>query len=330
ATAKVEILPGQAVDPVLPLVGPRSIVADGAHWTMAVTTPRDRWDNPVAEGTTLTLTAQHPVQPGTAPESGVETIETQTRNLLSWARIDSRTTAGRLLISAQAGDGHSPERTVLEVPGPPVPFTLYANPQSAPADGQSWIQIRSDQITDQFGNVLLDGTQATILAALPPDEIRTVPAITVDGRLYATLQAPTQPGSMFVRAWIGTASSQATQILFTPGPAVQTIPVSVTWQADTVSITAGPLVGERGQFVPDGTEVTFTLSAVDKLTANRTTATAHQTIVPVEYGYATLVVRTLTLTPGTYAITVAAGTGKGSGTFAVVAESAAEQERTTP
>jgi hypothetical protein len=42
-----------------------------------------------------------------------------------------------------------------------------------------------------------------------------------------------------------------------------------------------------------------------------------QAVVPAEYGYATLFVRTLTLTPGHYAVAVDAGTGMGSAVFRV-------------
>ncbi len=320
-SAAVTILPGPAVDPVLPLVGERSIVADGKHWTMAITTPRDALANPVAEGTTVTLRAQHPVAPGELPKSGLEIIETKTRNLLSWARIYSRTRAGRLLLTATADNGHSPERVVLAVPGPPVSFALHAEPRTAAADGHQWIRIRSEQITDRFGNVLLDGTNVTVLAAMPPAEMRTVPAITVDGRIYTTLQAPTRPGTMFVRAWIGGASSQVVTIEFTPGPAVQSIAVRTTWQSDGIALTAGPLVGDRSQFVPDGTEVTFSIMGPNGLSPDGVTpeGTIRQAVVQAEYGYATLFVRTLTLTPGHYAVAVDAGTGMGSTLFRVPA-----------
>ncbi|MCX6043773.1 MAG: hypothetical protein NT075_01575, partial [Chloroflexi bacterium] len=59
--ATFEILPGAPADPVLPLIGPRSIVADGKHWTLVVASLRDKFLNPVADKTTVTLRVQHPV-----------------------------------------------------------------------------------------------------------------------------------------------------------------------------------------------------------------------------------------------------------------------------
>lgn len=307
ATQDLAITPGIAADPLLPLIGPRSIVADGKHWTMAVIAPRDALDNPVADGTVVTVRAQHPILPGAEPATGLAIIRTRTQNLLAWVRIDSRTRAGRMLISASAGTGHSPERSVMEVPGAPLPFTLHADRLTIPADGRQVVNIESDPITDRYGNQLFDGTHVTILAATPAGEQRTLPAITIDGRIYATLQAPNQPGPMFVRAWIDGVASALLQLDFTPGPAVQTINVVTKTTREGVVITAGPLVGQLDQFIPDGAEVTFTIIAPD--------GTPLQVVAPADYGYAEILVRALTLQPGIYQVKVSAGTGTGTTSF---------------
>ena len=307
AKQDLAMTPGLAADPLLPLIGPRSIVADGKHWTMAVIAPRDALDNPVADGTVVTVRAQHPILPGAEPATGLAIIRTRTQNLLAWARIDSRTRAGRMLISASAGTGHSPERSVMEVPGIPLPFTLTADRLTVPADGRQVVKIESDPITDRYGNQLFDGTHVTLLAATAAGEQRTLPAITIDGRVYATLQAPNQPGTMFVRAWIDGVSSALLQLEFTPGPAVQTINVVTKTTSEGIVITAGPLVGQLDQFIPDGADVTFTITAPD--------GTLRQVVAPADYGYAEILVRALTLQPGIYQVQVAAGTGTGTTSF---------------
>ena len=72
-------------------------------------------------------------------------------------------------------------------------------------------------------------------------------------------------------------------------------------------ITAGPLVGQLDQFIPDGAEVTFTITAPD--------GTLLQVIAPADYGYAEILVRALTLQPGIYQVKVTAGTGTGTTSF---------------
>ena len=314
SSAVLQIVPGPGVDPVLPLVGPRSIVTGGDHWTMAVTTPRDALDNPVAEQTRVTFRVQHPTGPGQAPAAGLETLEAHTQHLLAWARIYSGNYAGTMLLAANADFGHSPERTVMETPGLPVPFQLQADKRSAPADGRQLIRLTSSQITDRFGNVLLDGVHVTVLAAIPGQDRRSLPATTVDGRIYTTIQAPSQPGTMIVQAWIAGVASAPLLIEFTPGPAVQPILVVTQKAATGMTVIAGPLVGQLGQFVPDGTAATFTITAPD--------GSMETVVAPADYGYARILLRQLTLLAGTYQVAVTAGTGQGVVTFVVPASAA--------
>ena len=314
SSAVLQIVPGPGVDPVLPLVGPRSMVTGGDHWTMAVTTPRDALDNPVAEQTLVTFRVQHPTAPDQPPATGLETLEAHTQHLLAWARIYSGNYAGAMLLAANADFGHSPERTVMETPGLPVSFHLLADKRRVPADGRQLVRLTSSQITDRFGNVLLDGVHVTVLADIPGQDRRSLPATTVDGRIYTTLQAPSQPGTMTVQAWIAGVASAPLPIEFTPGPAVQPILVVTQKAATGMTLIAGPLVGQLGQFVPDGTAVTFTITAPDGSTET--------VVAPADYGYARILLRQVTLPAGAYQVVVTSGTGQGTVTFLAPAPAA--------
>lgn len=307
AQTELEILPGVAADPVLPLLGPRSIVADSNHWTVVVASLRDKFLNPVAENTVVTLRVQHPVPPGADPMAGLELIHTKTRHLIAWQRIYSRTRAGEMRVAVEGGSAHSPERTVREVPGMPVKFTLSATPLSAPADGRQLIQIQSEQIMDTFGNVLLDGANVTLLAEMGKIDRRSLPATTIDGRIYTTLQAPAQPGHMIVQAWVAGIASRPLELTFTPGPAVKPITVITQINAQEIVLVAGPLVGQLDQFIPDGTEVTFSLKTPDgKQVMSSALA---------DYGYATLHWHRMGMIAGAYTVTVTVGTGTGQTSF---------------
>lgn len=307
----LQIVPGPAADPVLPLVGPRSIATGGDDWTMVVTTPRDALDNPVAEQTKVTFRVQHPPAPGEAPATALVTMETYTQHLLAWARITSGNYAGAMLIAATAGFAHSPERTVIETPSLPVPFQLIADKRSLPADGRQLVRLTSSQITDRFGNVLLDGVNVTVLADIPGQDRRTLPATTIDGRIYTSIQAPSQPGTMTVQAWIAGVASAPLSLVFTPGPAVEPILVVTQPVATGINLIAGPLVGPLGQFIPDGAAVTFAITAPD--------GNVQTVVAPADYGYARILLRQLTLLAGVYQVTVTAGTGQGTVSFSIPA-----------
>ena len=72
---------------------------------------------------------------------------------------------------------------------------------------------------------------------------------------------------------------------------------------------AGPLVGALGQFIPDGADVTFTITFPD--------GQIEEVIAPADYGYTQLLLRRGALVDGEYQITVTAGTGQGAIAFPV-------------
>jgi len=314
---ELEILPGPAVDPLLPAVGPNSIVADGHHWALVVATPRDKFWNPLLDHTAVTVQAQHPVAPGTDPTQGLEGMTIRTHHLLAWGHVFSRVRAGETQISVNSGAARNPARTMLEIPGLPVPFALSADHLSIPADGRQLIHLQSAQIMDAFGNVLDDGSSVTLLAEMGLAEMglaemgdvdrRSLPATTVDGRIYTTLQAPKRPGRMTVKAWVDGVASQPLELTFTPGPTVQPITVTLQSAAQAIVIVAGPLVGQLKQFIPDGTEVGFTITGPNGNVSNRS--------APADYGYAALRLRRTDLVAGTYTVVAAVGTGSGQTTF---------------
>lgn len=309
AQAASTILPGPPVDPILPLVGPRSIVADGKHWTMLVAVPTDRYGNPMADGFPVTVRAQHPAPDGGDPLAGLEEKTTEAQRLFAWARIDSRTRAGRTFLSVNAGEAGSPERDVQEVPGLPLPFRLYAEPETAVADGRQTVAISSEQIRDQFDNLLLDGTSVQLLAESSDGSRRMIPTVTQDGRIYASLQSPGAPGTLTVRAQIVDVLSEPLTLRFTPGPAVRPISVTVELTGDFLVIRGGPLLGPIGQFIPDGTPVRFTITDPDGMPLEREAV--------AEFGYAQLALRRGELMLGEYRVEAAVGTGTGWNGFRV-------------
>ena len=299
---QVEIRPNPPADPVQPIVGPRSVAADGEHETMALVVPFDDYGNPVAEGTPLTLRILHP---GDVLEQQTLTVT----NLLAWGWVSSRTRAGRAVVSASVGDAHGPDATYDEVPTWPAPFDLSASPLNLPADGRQLLTLRTDLIRDRFGNPMIDGTLVTFVVEVAGSEPRFVPAYTVDGAAEAQLQAPTEPGTVTVRATLYGVDSRPLTLSFAAGPAVGTIVVKAQVNARDgfVALSAGPLLAALDQFVPDGTPVEFVLTgpggAQQQLTALS------------ETGRANIELRLSELPSGSYTVQVSAGAGQGQTEF---------------
>lgn len=307
ASATMSIVPLAPVEPLLALVGPRSITADGDHWSMLTVLPQDHFGNAVADGTVVTVRASYPataVTSGTSPQTD-EISQVQTEHLLAAARIHGRTKAGRIYIAATAGNAHSPERSVMAVPGPPVRFGLQLEPVQLTADGRRLITVNTDPIVDANGNPLLDGTSITFIITTSAGSERRVPAQVIEGKATVQLQAPAQPERWTIRALLFDTVSDPLTLTFDAGIGLTSIAIRIQSAEDRYILVAGPILGTLDQYIPDGSEVTFVIRH------EAHNAVIYQTTAQAQAGFATADVRATLLPPATYTITVSAGVGRG-------------------
>ncbi len=297
-STSIQLHPGAPVGPVVPLVGPRSVAANARDWSMITVLPLDQFGNPAASGTAVEVRALHP--DGTLAEQTVRVT-----HLLAWARLRSGTSAGRTTVIAQTEAAAGPEAALDEVAGPPLALSLSAEPATLPADGRQLLTVRTSPLRDRFGNTLPDGTRVTFIVVAPDGTRRSIPALTLDGRATAPLQAPATPGPATVRAIAAGVESASLPVEFTPGPAVGVLPLSVhrNEPAGALRLTAGPLTGALGQHIPDGTMVQFMLYGDD----DQRSASA-----PTEGGYAQADIRLAGLPAGSYTIAAEVGATRSS------------------
>jgi len=217
--------PAAPVEPVTPLVGARSIVADGAHWAMVVAVPFDRFGNPVADDTPVTMRADH-------PGGWLEEDVVPTEHLLAWKRIWSGTRAGRTAVSVAVQGQSGPEADLLEIAGWPVPFELFvADPEAAVADGRRLLELRTGIIVDAYDNPMPDGTQITFVVEDLDGTTRRIEAYTLDGVARTILEAPDTPGRVSVWGVAYGVQGEALVIPFETGIAAtaEMPPSNICW-----------------------------------------------------------------------------------------------------
>ncbi|MEZ4865132.1 MAG: hypothetical protein R3C14_27700 [Caldilineaceae bacterium] len=311
ATSELVIQAGAPVEPLLALVGPRSITADTDHWAMLVAIPQDRYGNPVADDTAVTVRALHPAPTtSTIVDNDLETLRVQTQYLLAAARIYGRTTAGAMLIAANSGNAHSAERMVRAVPGLPLPFTLRADAAHLIADGRQLVTIRTSALVDPFENLLLDGTIVTFWVQDENSTARSLPTQLVNGQAEIRLQAPSDPGTLTIQAQVLDSRSSPLTLHFTAGLAVAPIITQVISATEEIQLRAGPLLGLLSQYVPDGSIVTFELV--------HSSGAMYRVDALADGGFATGRLRRAALLPGAYQVTVQAGANRGQTAFMLV------------
>jgi len=201
AATTISVLPRERLDPPVPLIGARSIVADGADRSMVAVIPSDRYGNPAPAGTPVQVTVQH-------PDGSLATFPANVDRTVAWTWIPSSTTSGTATVTASTQGRPGPARTLVEIPGNPEPFALESETELRPADGASLVTVASEPLIDRHGNRLVDGI-AVVVRARYPSGFESRQTVTVTGGIArALLSAPDEPG--VVRVWMtvhGTTSA---------------------------------------------------------------------------------------------------------------------------
>jgi hypothetical protein len=244
--AEVQVLPGPAVDPVYPLMGPRAVVADGVDHTMIVSVPQDSLGNAIADGSAVELEALR-------PDGHREQREVGTHGLLAWVRLDSGTRSGQTQVRVGSGTATSRVIDLVETAGPPVSVELTAEGIDLAADGRRLRIVRTPRLVDRFGNVEPDGTSVQFQLS-SPDGPGALRALTLDGIARVVVPAPKQAGTVSVVAEVQGVVGPALSITF--DAAVDAVPVDIVRDATTVTLSVGPVLDQLAGFVPDGTIVT--------------------------------------------------------------------------
>jgi len=251
------VVPLTAVDPVVPLVGPRTIIADGSDVTMTVVTPTDRFGNPLQSGTPVTIEVLRP--------NGERTqLADVVSGGLASALIGSTTETGRVTISSSVDDADGPSNTVDQVAGVPAEFTIQIDSRNAIADGFALHEVQTSELRDRFGNLLGDGVSATFIveSAAGTSLIYSV----VQGSIArAVVEAPDGPGEITIRARVSGRESLPVAMAFEP--AVDAFPALMASGGNGTTIAIGPALTIRGGYVPDGTVVTIEAAATGAVVA---------------------------------------------------------------
>jgi len=253
----LRVEPLETVNPVVPFVGPRTIIADGSDFTMVVISPVDQFGNAAPDGTSVDVDVLR-------PNGEREPSTPVTRGGLAALLLGSTTETGRVTVSSSVGDADGPSSSVDQVAGVPAAFVVQADSRNALADGFTLHAVETSQLRDQFGNVFPDGVK--VVFVVQNDSGTSLIQSTVQGGVArAQIEAPEQASEIQVLARVNGVASAPLTMGFEP--AVSQIPLTQKATSDRTLIEIGPVLTARGGYVPDGTEVTVTDVSTGELLA---------------------------------------------------------------
>ncbi|MFV9484974.1 invasin domain 3-containing protein [Christiangramia sp. ASW11-125] len=243
-SGEINILPQTTPKLIETYFGPRSIQAGYDDFSMLVSIPTDSLDNPLADGTSVNISEFF--------QGSLWQQDFQMEHMFAWKNINTREKAGKITVATSAEGVAGKEMISNVYPSLASDFSITTNSEHLHADGNQVTQLITSPITDDFGNIVSDGTSVEFVVETEKGLRLKTSANTINGVATAQLLHPEEAGSWSIQANVtGMAISNSLSIEFEP--VLTEIPHDISDR----NITVGPLKSFMNQSLPDGAEVHF-------------------------------------------------------------------------
>ena len=275
---------GKATGLIENYIGPKTIWPNGIQDAMLFSVAKDKFENPITEGEEIVLLSKF-------PSSEIRRKSPVIKNLHTSLRFTGDRKASKIYTgsSKEKASGHELETEV--VPYWPINVKLSILSVYPYSDHRQRFKIHTDQLLDQFGNVLVDGTKVDFIIENKNGYVGQHHSFTIDGKASISIQNPGFPDQWKIYGSVGNrVKSKALDLQFTSN--IRSFDVAVVEEGNKIKI--GPIVAALNQMTTDGTEVVARISNKQQTT---------EEILETENGFAFLDLTLLS--NGTYQIEIA-------------------------
>lgn len=266
-------------------MGPPTIEAGGADYTMLVVIPTDILDNPLPENTSVTSSYQF--------LNSQKEEDIATSNIIAYKNIYSEKESGRLFISSECLETYSKEFTIDVLPAIPTDFTIQAERSHNYADGNQITSFYTSILKDAHDNTVSDGTFITFFIKNKEGNILKTSGTTVQGIATSKMIHPDHKDQWSVKAYVqGMAESNTITVDYQ-----QVVKeVETAFAKANREITVGPLQSFMGQMIPDGFQVSLEVYKNENLLTSYTRTS--------KSGYVSFELKTAIFENGTYTMKI--------------------------
>lgn len=225
-------------------LGPRTILTGKQNFTMMVVVPTDGFDNPKEDNTAVIIKDQF--------QEDITSEQKNTANFIAWKNIYSRVKSGKMLVSSQCEQTTTKEIETDIYPSIATNFSITYERNHDFADGNQITKLTTSKITDQFGNLVSDGTLVAFYITNATNMVLKTYAATINGIAIGQILHPDHGDTYNIKAFVtGMAESQPIKISYQP--LIKSFPY--TFSKENREITVGPLKSFMNQIVPNGIKV---------------------------------------------------------------------------
>ncbi len=221
--------------------GPRSVTAGRNDFSMLTVSPTDVYDNPLDNGTEVTVKYQF--------LENIEELQITTESFIAWYNVASTLKSGRILVTSECNGTTSKELATIVYPANAVNFSISSSSAHNFADGNQIITFLSDIIRDEFGNTVTNGTLVTFVIKNEKDQYLYTIGTTINGIAEAKTLHPDKAATWEIQAFVtGAAESNTTKFEFKS--AIKDY--AVHFSKGNRNIDVGPFESFMKQLIPDG------------------------------------------------------------------------------
>ena len=236
-----EILPKAKAYHIESYLGPTAIKAGDWDYAMLVCIPVDKFDNPYIDAT--------PVKFKQSFWGKTRSIYSTISNLICHIKVESIRRAGKIFLNCEAF-GISSKEQVLEItPSNPENFEIFHKRVHQYADGNQMLEIYTSTITDEYGNIVADGTYVEFTIVNLAGDYLMAAGTTINGVATAKIVHPD-----FYDRWL--ISGRVTGMGRSNEIEIEFLSIvndfEILFEKHSSVITIGPILSYMGQYVPDG------------------------------------------------------------------------------
>lgn len=235
-------------------LGPRTILTGTQNFTMMVVVPTDKLDNPKDDNTPLLIKDQF--------QKDITIEEKKTKDFIAWKRIYSRIKAGKLLASTQCERTTTKEIETDIYPSIPTNFIIKYERNHEFADGNQITKFITNQIRDQYGNLVSDGTMVEFKITNNQGIYLKTYGNTINGVAIGQILHPDHKDTYTIKGYV-TGMGESDLIKITYKPLIKSFPFTYSKKEKTLIV--GPLTSFMNQIVPNGIKVVLKIYHKNKL-----------------------------------------------------------------
>jgi len=252
-----KIIPLDKTETMETYLGPPTINAGDTDYAMLISIPTDQYDNPLADGTSVTVYQNF--------KNSIDSFSVKTNHFLGYKNIYATKESGRLLVSTSHDSAISKEFTLDVLPSIPTDFEIFAERPHPYADANQITTLSTSVITDLQNNTVSDGTLVTFVINTKDNQLLKASGTTINGIAMAKIIHPDRQAHWMINAYIeGMAKSSSLSLDYKQ--AVKDFNVKYSDKGRTIRV--GPFQSFMNQLVPDGLSVDLEISKEGKIIYN--------------------------------------------------------------